>query len=247
MKKAVKLLALFAIITLLIVSMAACTCVGPNAQIVATDAPVAAGTMTICWTSLAAGEALNVTVASGVISWSSLTNGTISYTAGTYTLTSVAAGAVCATATATTATANGVFGVIAALGSAATITYTGSSTGSATVPASTGSTGWWSLSAGAGGGECAICYVDVSMGNMPIVVLGSNFDPNDYVHLTICVNDTVLLENIDVNDCGAFMVNVVITPAMVGEVSIKAWVDDGDGVFDSGDERWACWPLSVTN
>ncbi|GAI21685.1 unnamed protein product, partial [marine sediment metagenome] len=49
----------------------------------------------------------------------------------------------------------------------------------------------------------------------------------------------------DVNACGAFKVSVLITSAMVGVVSVKAWVDDGDGVFDADDELWACWPLYI--
>jgi hypothetical protein len=79
-----------------------------------------------------------------------------------------------------------------------------------------------------------------------IVVCGSNFVPGALVHLTICAHDTVLVENIKVNECGAFKVDVVITEAMVGEVSLKAWVDNGNNKFDAGDVLWACWPLCVS-
>lgn len=96
-----------------------------------------------------------------------------------------------------------------------------------------------------GYGLYAICYVSVSGESVTVWVLGSNFEPTDYVHLTICEDDTVLKEDIDVNACGAFKVSVLITSAMVGVVSVKAWVDDGDGVFDADDELWACWPLEI--
>jgi len=92
----------------------------------------------------------------------------------------------------------------------------------------------------------AICSVNVHMGSTPIVVCGSNFVPGDLVHLTICEHDTVLVENIEVNECGAFKVDVTITEAMVGVVSLKAWVDNGDSFFDVYDELWACWPLWVS-
>ena len=82
-------------------------------------------------------------------------------------------------------------------------------------------------------------------------VYGSNFNPGDSVHLTICENDTVLAEDITVNVCGAFYVwaiqftqSVPATPPS-GMHSLKAYVDDGDGVFDAGDVLWACWPIYV--
>ena len=75
-------------------------------------------------------------------------------------------------------------------------------------------------------------------------VLGSNFVYHDYVHLTICEEDYVLEENILVNECGAFYTTVSLPePSPPWVVSLKAWVDDGDGEFDAGDELWACWPL----
>jgi hypothetical protein len=96
----------------------------------------------------------------------------------------------------------------------------------------------------------AIGYVLVGMGSMSICVLGSNFVPGAHVHLTICEHDTILKENIEVKECsggtrGTFEADVVITQAMMGVVSIKAYVDDGDGVFDAGDVLWACCPLWV--
>jgi hypothetical protein len=93
----------------------------------------------------------------------------------------------------------------------------------------------------------AICSVHIIMHmSTPIAVCGSNFVPGALVHLTICKEDTVLVENILVNECGAFKADVVITEAMAGEVSLKAWVDNGDSKFDAGDVLWACWPLCVS-
>jgi hypothetical protein len=82
----------------------------------------------------------------------------------------------------------------------------------------------------------------------PVWVLGSNFTPGDYVHLTMCQYNHIVKENILVNDCGAFVVKVDLPPqAMItlDVVALKAWVDDGDGVFDEADVLWACWPLVV--
>ena len=78
-----------------------------------------------------------------------------------------------------------------------------------------------------------------------VMVAGSNFVYGDYVHLTICAEDYVLEENILVNECGAFFVYDVSLPepSPPWEVSLKAYVDDGDREFDAGDELWACWPL----
>jgi hypothetical protein len=93
----------------------------------------------------------------------------------------------------------------------------------------------------------AICSVHITMHmSTSIAVCGSNFVPGALVHLTICKEDTVLVENILVNECGAFKAGVVITEAMAGEVSLKAWVDNGDSKFDAGDVLWACWPLCVS-
>jgi len=93
----------------------------------------------------------------------------------------------------------------------------------------------------------AICSVHIIMHmSTSIVVCGSNFVPGALVHLTICEHDTVLVENVKVNECGAFKVDVVITEAMAGEVSLKAWVDNGNSKFDAGDVLWACWPLCVS-
>jgi hypothetical protein len=93
----------------------------------------------------------------------------------------------------------------------------------------------------------AICSVHITMHmSTSIVVCGSNFVPGALVHLTICKEDTVLVENVKVNECGAFKVDVVITEAMAGEVSLKAWVDNGNNKFDAGDVLWACWPLCVS-
>jgi hypothetical protein len=90
-----------------------------------------------------------------------------------------------------------------------------------------------------------IGFIETSAASYDIYVCGSNFDPDDYVNLTICANDTVLYEDIDVNNCGAFVQTVSISFSGYQMVSIKAWVDDGDGHFDSGDELWACVPLYV--
>jgi hypothetical protein len=93
----------------------------------------------------------------------------------------------------------------------------------------------------------AICSVHITMHmSTSIAVCGSNFVPGALVHLTICEHDTVLVENVKVNECGAFKADVVITEAMAGEVSLKAWVDNGNNKFDAGDVLWACWPLCVS-
>lgn len=91
-----------------------------------------------------------------------------------------------------------------------------------------------------------------------IYVFGSNFTPGDYVHLTICESDTVsdivLVENVLVNSCGAFVTAYillvdepnggVVVPS--GDHSVKAYVDDGNGTFGAEDTRWACWPLEIS-
>jgi len=77
-----------------------------------------------------------------------------------------------------------------------------------------------------------------------VLVLGSNFVPGDRVNLTICVDDTLVAEDILVNECGAFNQPVSLPVLSLPVVSLKAWVDDGDGHFDSGDELWACWPIT---
>lgn len=90
-------------------------------------------------------------------------------------------------------------------------------------------------------------------GSYTIYIFGSNFTPGTYVHLTICTNDTVLIENVLVNSCGAFMtasILLVETPnggvaVPEGAWSVKAYVDDGNGTFGAEDARWACWPLEV--
>ena len=100
--------------------------------------------------------------------------------------------------------------------------------------------------------DTVIVYL-YATGSYSINVYGSNFTPNDYVHLTICTDNTVLAENILVNGCGAFArIAILLVPSTNGGVvvtegiwSVKAWVDDGDGAWDAEDELWACWPLYV--
>lgn len=100
--------------------------------------------------------------------------------------------------------------------------------------------------------DTVIVYL-YATGTYTINVYGSNFIYGDVVHLTICENDTVLAENIAVNECGAFArIAIVLTQVPDGGVyvlegvwAVKAYVDDGDGVFDAEDELWACWPLYV--
>ncbi len=82
-------------------------------------------------------------------------------------------------------------------------------------------------------------------------VIGSNFNPGDYVNLTVCTDDfplTVAVGEIVVNECGAFiwyMLDVQVPETLLEVVSLKAWVDvDKDG-FDADDVLWACWPLYV--
>ena len=99
-----------------------------------------------------------------------------------------------------------------------------------------------------------ITYFNDFTGDFVIEIYGSNFVIGDFLHLTICENDTILVLNVEVIACGTFWVmgltllenpgSGIIVPE--GTHSVKAWVDDGDGVFeDDEDERWACWPLEV--
>jgi hypothetical protein len=92
----------------------------------------------------------------------------------------------------------------------------------------------------------AVCYLQTGDISYDIYVYGSNFIPGDRVNLTMCEDDTILEENILVNACGAFMASVTVTwPTPTQPFAVKAWVDDGDGVFDAGDELWASWPLRI--
>jgi len=88
------------------------------------------------------------------------------------------------------------------------------------------------------------------MATYDINVYGSNFVEGQVVHLTICVDDDILREDISVNACGAFAaIAITLTYETLPESgmwSVKAYVDDGDGSFDAGDVLWACWPLQVT-
>jgi hypothetical protein len=92
-----------------------------------------------------------------------------------------------------------------------------------------------------------VCDIWTTAATYQVKVYGSHFDPTDYVNLTICEDNEILAENIDVNDCGAFRVTVVLSGMVShGRVSsVKAWVDDGDGVFDAGDEFRDSWPLYI--
>jgi hypothetical protein len=92
----------------------------------------------------------------------------------------------------------------------------------------------------------AICYIATGATSVTFYVYGSNFDPDDSVHLTYCQNDEILVEDINVNACGVFKVSATIHwPTPTNPFAVKAWVDDGDGHFDSGDELWACCPLEI--
>ncbi len=92
----------------------------------------------------------------------------------------------------------------------------------------------------------AVCYIATGDVSYLVNVYGSNFFPGDRVNLTMCEDDTVLAEDILVNDCGAFVASATITwPTPTQPFAVKAWVDDGDGVFDAGDKLWASWPLSI--
>jgi hypothetical protein len=92
----------------------------------------------------------------------------------------------------------------------------------------------------------AICYIATGDTSVTFYVYGSNFDPDDSVHLTYCQDDEILVEDINVNACGVFKVSAIIDwPTPTNPFAVKAWVDDGDGHFDSGDELWACCPLEI--
>jgi hypothetical protein len=96
---------------------------------------------------------------------------------------------------------------------------------------------------GSGSAVCHISTMDVSV---TFTVYGSNFEPGDTVHLTYCEDDELLVEDIDVNDCGVFEASATVEwPTSTNPFAVKAWVDDGDGHFDSGDELWACCPLEI--
>jgi len=90
-------------------------------------------------------------------------------------------------------------------------------------------------------------YIFTTAATYPVWVYGSNFDPDDTVHITICEENEILAEDIDVNNCGAFRESVLLGDMVShGKVSsVKAWVDDGDGHFDSGDDLWACCALYI--
>jgi hypothetical protein len=92
----------------------------------------------------------------------------------------------------------------------------------------------------------AICYISTGATSVTFYVYGSNFDPDDSVHLTYCEDNEILVEDINVNACGVFKVSATIHwPTPTNPFAVKAWVDDGDGHFDSGDELWACCPLEI--
>ena len=104
----------------------------------------------------------------------------------------------------------------------------------------------------------AITFFYDGTGDFVIRVYGSNFVPGDSVHLTICEDDTILAQNLSVLPCGTFGVYAMtLIPALngIGVIvpggvhSVKAWVDDplgaSPGLWDAGDELWACWPLEV--
>jgi len=104
------------------------------------------------------------------------------------------------------------------------------------------------------GGSDTVISEFTGYGSYPIIVYGSNFVPGDVVHLTICTTDIVLVEDITVNACGAFVTasitlledpdTGVVVPE--GMWSVKAYVEtDGTAGFSAGDVRWACWPLEV--
>lgn len=94
-----------------------------------------------------------------------------------------------------------------------------------------------------------ITYVHTTEMYLDIGVYGSNFIPGDYVHLTYCETDEVIHENATVNECGAFYVfpegSIDVSGGESEPFAVKAYVDDGDGVFDSDDELWACWPMQI--
>ena len=77
-----------------------------------------------------------------------------------------------------------------------------------------------------------------------IRIKGSCFNPEDTIIITICENDTFLVEAV-ANNCGAFEVFTTlpgVPPLLHGPVSVKAWVDtDGDGIY----EKQASWPLDI--
>ena len=75
-------------------------------------------------------------------------------------------------------------------------------------------------------------------------IKGACFDPGDYVLISICEDDFILVEAV-ANDCGAFEVFAVlpgVPPLSYGPVAVKAWVYNSELEFY---ELQACWPLDI--
>jgi len=85
-----------------------------------------------------------------------------------------------------------------------------------------------------------------------VFILGACFDSGDEVWITYCdTNELWEDETVTANGCGSFIITETEVPADLDEwvdetVSVRAWIDDGDGVFeDDEDELAACWPLYI--
>jgi len=103
----------------------------------------------------------------------------------------------------------------------------------------------------------SLCYVYLG-GSSPcerdVYVYGSNFptDPSVDVNIPLFYDGTEspLAEDVQVNTSGFFNVLVTIESTMLPAddyrgCSVRAWLDDGDNVFGTGDDLWASWPLTI--
>ena len=70
---------------------------------------------------------------------------------------------------------------------------------------------------------------------MPIRIKGAGFNPGEVIRITICEDDTFLVEAV-ANECGAFEVFATVPVLRLGVVSIKAWVSE---VIE------AVWPVNI--
>jgi hypothetical protein len=78
----------------------------------------------------------------------------------------------------------------------------------------------------------------------PVVILGSGFPESKLVYITYCDENTLWV-SYTTNSCGAFYIEEYV-PGGSGAISVRAWVDDGDKVFDEDeDELMATCPLYI--
>jgi hypothetical protein len=78
-----------------------------------------------------------------------------------------------------------------------------------------------------------------------VIIEGSAFTYGDTVFVSICA---ALWEKAEANICGAFKIDTTIPSwAPPGPVSVEAWIDDGDDIFEyDDDDQQASWPLNIS-